>query len=119
MGYQAQGRQGQQAQKGQVYYDADTNQYYTQEISRNNNPMLNMLNIGKRLEQSRNYINDFNNQSITAKPAQQFTPINIAALFPELYQGAQGMQGDSQASAGLLGGQGAAQSASSGAGRFM
>lgn len=114
MGYQAQGRQ----QEGQVYYDADTGQYYTQSAQRGNgifNPVFGMM----KSKPQRNYINDFNNQSMTAKPVQQFTPIDIAALFPELYQSAQGMQGDSQTSAGLLGGQGAAQSASSGAGRFM
>jgi len=107
-----------QGQQGQVYYDADTGQYYTQPFQRGNgifNPVFGMMK-GKA---QRNYITDLNNQSMTARPAQQFTPIDIAALFPELYQGAQGMQGDSQASAGLLSGQGAAQSASSGAGRFM
>jgi hypothetical protein len=114
MGYQAQNRQQDQ---GQVYYDADTGQYYTMPARQNTffNPVLGMM----KSKAQRNYINDFNNQSMTAKPAQQFTPIDIAALFPELYQAATGMQGDSQASAGLLGGQGAAQSASSGAGRFM
>lgn len=114
MGMSAQGQQ----QQGQVFYDSDTNQYYTQSSQRQSNPLLMMLGQNNR-NAKRNYITDFNSQSMTAKPAQQFTPINIAALFPELYQGAQGMQGDSQASAGLLGGQGAAQSASSGAGRFM
>jgi hypothetical protein len=103
-------------QQGQVYYDADTNQYYTQPAQQQNNPMAALFGVNRNPQ--RNYLNNFNNQSMTAKPAQQFTPIDIAALFPELYQGAQGMQGDSQASAGLLG-QGAAQSASSGAGRFM
>jgi hypothetical protein len=112
MGMSAQGQQG-----TQVYYDADTGQYYTQPSQRNNNPMAALF--GSNRNSKRNYLNNFNNQSMTARPAQDFTPIDIAALFPELYQGAQGMQGDSQASAGLLGGQGAAQSASSGAGRFM
>jgi hypothetical protein len=113
MGQPAQGQQG-----TQVYYDADTGQYYTQSFQRQNNPMAALFG-NKNQQLNRNYLNNFNNQSMTAKPAQEFTPIDIAALFPELYQGAQGMQGDSQASAGLLGGQGAAQSASSGAGRFM
>jgi hypothetical protein len=104
-------------QQGQVYYDADTGQYYTQSSQRNNNPMAALFGLNRNTQ--RNYLNNFNNQSMTAKPVPQFTPIDMAALFPELYQSAQGMQGDSQASAGLLGGQGAAQSASSGAGRFM
>ncbi len=104
-------------QQGQVYYDSDTGQYYTQPAQRSNgifNPVFGMMK-GKA---QRNYITDLNNQSMTARPTPAFTPIDIAALFPELYQAATGMQGDSQASAGLLG-QGAAQSASSGAGRFM
>jgi hypothetical protein len=113
MGYQAQNRQQDQ---GQVYYDADTGQYYTMPARQNTffNPVLGMM----KSKAQRNYINDFNNQSMTAKPTPAFTPIDIAALFPQLSQAATGMQGDSQASAGLLG-QGAAQSASSGAGRFM
>jgi len=113
MGMSAQGQQ----QQGQVYYDADTGQYYTQPAQRSNgifNPVFGMMK-GKA---QRNYITDLNNQSMTARPAQQFTPIDIAALFPELYQAATGMQGDYQAGS-LLGGTGAAQSASSGAGRFM
>jgi hypothetical protein len=106
-----------QPQQGQVYYDADTGQYYTQPARQSAflNPVFGLMKNSAQ----RNYLTNFNNQSMTAKPAQQFTPIDIAALFPELMQGAQGMQGDSQASAGLLGGQGAAQSASSGAGRFL
>lgn len=114
MGMSAQGKQ----QQGQVYYDADTGQYYTQPTQTNNNPFFSMLGLTNK-NANRNYINNFNNQSMTAKSVPQHNYIDIAALFPELYQGAQGMQGDSQASAGLLGGQGAAQSASSGAGRFM
>jgi hypothetical protein len=114
MGMSAQGKQ----QQGQVFYDADTNQYYTQSSQRQSNPLLMMLGQNNR-NAKRNYITNFNQESVTAKPVPQHNYIDIAALFPELYQGAQGMQGDSQASAGLLGTQGAAQSASSGAGRFM
>ena len=73
MGYQAQGRQ----QEGQVYYDADTGQYYTQPTQSNNStPMARLLGLNNRNAQ-RNYITDFNNQSMTARPAQQFTPIDI------------------------------------------
>lgn len=110
MGMQAQGQQG------QVFYDADSNQYYTQPSQRNDNPMAALFGLNRNSQ--RNYLNNFNNQSMTARPAQQFTPIDIAALFPEMYQGAQGMQGDYQAGS-LLSNTGAAQSASSGAGRFM
>ena len=114
MGMQAQGQQ----QNGQVFYDAGTGQYYTQSPQ----PKNSMGKLFGRMmgidPNQKNYLTNFN----VPKQAVESTPYNyidIAALFPELYQGAQGMQGDSQASAGLLGGQGAAQSASSGAGRFM
>jgi hypothetical protein len=116
MGMQSQRQQAEQ--QGQVYYDTDTGQYYTQTAPRNNRPFANMFGIQNQ-EPIRNYLNNINNQSMTARPEQQYTPIDIASLFPELYQSVQGMQGDSQMSTGLLGGQGAAQSASSGAGRFM
>lgn len=73
-----------------------------------------MKNNAQPNQITRNY-----NPSMATMSVPQYKPINIAQLYPEMYQNAQGMQGDSQASAGLLGGQGAAQSASSGAGRFM
>ena len=110
--------QRQQAeQQGQVYYDKDTDSYYTQPYQQSNS-IFSPFGIMKKATE-RSYINNFANRSMTARPEQQYTPIDIASLFPELYQSVQGMQGDSQMSAGLLGGQGAAQSASSGAGRFM
>jgi hypothetical protein len=110
------GMSAQNRQQGQVYYDSDTGQYYTQPARQNTffSPVFGLMTNSAQ----RNYLNNFNNQSMTAKPTPAFTPIDIAALFPQLSQAATGMQGDSQASAGLLG-QGAAQSASSGAGRFM
>jgi hypothetical protein len=85
----------------------------------NGNSLLPTLFELMRNNAQPNQITKNYNQSIAAMPTQQFTPINISQLYPAMYQGAQGMQGDSQASVGLLGGQGAAQSASSGAGRFM
>jgi hypothetical protein len=105
----------------QVFYDDASGRYYTQAAPQRNDPFALMFGQtwGKKLgEKNRNYLTDFN----SPKQAVENTPYNyvdIAALFPELAQAATGMQGDSQASAGLLGGQGAAQSASSGAGRFM
>jgi hypothetical protein len=113
MGMQAQA----QEKQGQVYYDADTDSYYTQPYQQSNS-IFSPFGIMKKAAE-RNYINNFANRSMTARPEQQYNTIDIASLFPELYQSAQGMQGDSQMSTGLLGGQGAAQSASSGAGRFM
>jgi len=110
MGMQAQGQQG------QVYYDADTGQYYTQPSQSQYNPMGSMFGFMRNNAQQRNYLNNFNNQSMVDKPREPHKYIDIAALFPELMQGAQGMQGDYQAG-NLLGG--AAQSASSGAGRFL
>ena len=110
MGQQAQGQQ----QGTQVYYDNDTGQYYTQS-SQNNNPLLSMLGLNN--QSKRNYITDFNKQSMIPTEPSAYNYVDIAALYPEMYQGAQGMQGDYQS--GNLLGQGAAQSASSGAGRFM
>lgn len=113
-------------QEGQVFYDANTGQYYTQPANQGRffNPVLGFVNNGTA---NRNYINNFNNQSMTAKPTPQHNYIDIAALFPELYQGAKVMQGDAQVADGLIGNQGAAdaasgstaKAASSGAGRFL
>ncbi len=113
--------QGQQ-QQGQVYYDADTNQYYTQPAQQQNNPMAALFGVNRNPQ--RNYLNNFNNQSMTARPVPAFTPIDIAALFPQLSQAATGVPASS-----LLGAEGvvpvegeskgAAKAASSGAGRFM
>jgi hypothetical protein len=112
------GAQGQQLGT-QVFYDAESGQYYTQSPQAKNGMGQLFGRILGIEPNQKNYLTNFNNQSIAARPTPQHNYIDIAALFPEMYQGAQGMQGDSQASAGLLGGQGAAQSASSGAGRFM
>lgn len=116
---------GEQGQQGtQVYYDDNTGQYYTQPTQTGNtffNPVFGMMNTGTK---SRNYLNNFNNQSMTARPTPAFTPIDIAALFPQLSQAATGVPASS-----LLGAEGvvpvegeskgAAKAASSGAGRFM
>lgn len=107
---------------GQLYYDFDTGQqYYMGYEGMNPNDPANgikllgqMLRTGQKQTPQRIYVDGAN------KPSTQVTPkhnyIDIAALYPELMQGAQGMQGDYQAG-NLLGG--AAQSASSGAGRFL
>ena len=97
---------------GQVYYDESTGQYYTQPSQ--SNLMSNLFGGMRDKTQQRNYLT--NNQSMVAQPRVPHNYIDIAALYPELMQGAQGMQGDYQAG-NLLGG--AAQSASSGAGRFL
>jgi hypothetical protein len=128
MGMSAQGSQGEvQNNEGNVFYDSETGQYYINQpapVVEDNRP--NSIGIGmgifgqtpsKKAKSDRTYLPNY--VSPASKPTMQHNYIDIAALFPELYQTAQGMQGDSQASAGLLGGQGAAQSASSGAGRFM
>ena len=109
MGTQAQGQQG------QVYYDDATGQYYTQPTQQGGNFFNPVFGLMKNNSQ-RNYLQNMNNQSMVDKPRAPHNYIDIAALFPELMQGAQGMQGDYQAG-NLLGG--AAQSASSGAGRFL
>jgi hypothetical protein len=110
---------------GNVFYDSETGQYYINQPA----PVVESQNKGlaglrmfaqspsKKAKTERSYLTDY--VSPANRPPMQHNYIDIAALFPELYQAATGMQGDSQASAGLLGGQGAAQSASSGAGRFM
>ena len=108
MGTQAQGQQG------EVYYDAKTDQYYTMSSPMQSNPMGSMFGLMRDNAQQRNYLT--NNKSMVNQPREPYKYIDIAALFPELMQGAQGMQGDYQAG-NLLGG--AAQSASSGAGRFL
>jgi hypothetical protein len=125
----AQGSQGGvQNNEGNVFYDSETGQYYINQpapVVEDNRPnSIGMLGMGmfgqkasKKANSDRTYLPNY--VSPASKPTMQHNYIDIAALFPELYQTAQGMQGDSQASAGLLGGQGAAQSASSGAGRFM
>ena len=110
---------------GNVFYDSTTGQYYinqpaplAKENKQNTQGMgaLFNLNNSKKAKSERVYLPDY--VSPANKPSMQHDYINIAALFPELYQTAQGMQGDYQAGS-LLGGTGAAQSASSGAGRFM
>lgn len=117
---------GVQANGGNVFYDSTTGQYYinqpapvVKDNKQNTQGMgaLFNLNNAKKAKSERVYLPDY--VSPANRPPMQHNYIDIAALFPELYQAATGMQGDSQASAGLLGGQGAAQSASSGAGRFM
>jgi hypothetical protein len=130
MGMSAQGSQGGvQNNEGNVFYDSETGQYYinqpapVEEVRQNPMGMGNMGGMGifgqapsKKSNSDRTYLPNY--VSPASKPTMKHNYIDIAALFPELYQAATGMQGDSQASAGLLG-QGAAQSASSGAGRFM
>lgn len=118
---------GVQANGGNVFFDSETGQYYiNQDAPVVEENRQNQIGIGmgmfnqapsKKANSDRTYLPNY--VSPASKPTMQHNYIDIAALFPELYQVAQGMQGDSQASAGLLGGQGAAQSASSGAGRFM
>lgn len=110
MGMQSQGQQS------QVYYDADTGQYYTQPSQSQFNPMTAVFGMMPQQSKVRNYLSNFNNQSMIPTQPTKHNYIDIAALYPELMQGAQGMQGDYQAG-NLLGG--AAQSASSGAGRFL
>ncbi len=122
----AQGSQGGvQNNEGNVFYDSETGQYYINQpapVAKQNKQMptgigaLFNLNNSKKAKTERSYLTDY--VSPANRPPMQHNYIDIAALFPELYQAATGMQGDLQASAGLLG-QGAAQSASSGAGRFM
>ena len=109
MGTQAQGQQGQQ--QNTAFYDASTGQYYPKQ-----NSTLQMDTLGATLS---NYLAGLNNQFMGNKSKDKYKYVDIAALYPEMYQGAQGMQGNLQMNGGLLGGQGAAQSASSGAGRFM
>jgi hypothetical protein len=110
MGMQAQGQQG------QVYYDNSTGQYYTQPSQAQFNPTSSVFNMMPQQSKLRNYLSNFNNQSMIPTEPAKYNYVDIAALFPEMYQGAQGMQGDYQAG-NLLGG--AAQAASSGAGRFL
>jgi hypothetical protein len=136
MGMSAQGSQGGvQNNEGNVFYDSETGQYYINQPAPVKEVRQNSIGMGmfgqapdavmgifgqapsKKGNGDRTYLPNY--VSPASKPTMQHNYIDIAALFPELYQVAQGMQGDSQASAGLLGGQGAAQSASSGAGRFM
>ncbi len=123
----AQGSQGGvQNNEGNVFYDSETGQYYINQPAPVEEVRQNPIGMGmgifgqalsKKANSERTYLPNY--VSPASKPTMQHNYIDIAALFPELYQVAQGMQGDSQASVGLLGGQGAAQSASSGAGRFM
>jgi hypothetical protein len=117
---------GVQANGGNVFFDSTTGQYYInqpapieKENKQNTQGMGALFNLNntKKAKTEKSYLPNY--VSPANRPATQHNYIDIAALFPELYQAATGMQGDSQASAGLLGGQGAAQSASSGAGRFM
>ena len=111
-------------QSGQLYYDYDSGQqYYMGYPDMNPNDPTNglkllgqMLKTGQRTTPQRIYVDGANKPSTQVAPAYNY--VDIAALYPELMQGAQGMQGDYQAG-NLLGGQGAAQSASSGAGRFL
>ena len=126
---------GVQDNGGNVFYDSETGQYYINQPSPVKEVRQNSIGMGmfgqapdavigmfgqapsKKGKGDRTYLPDY--VSPASRKPMQHNYIDIAALFPQLYQVAQGMQGDSQASAGLLGGQGAAQSASSGAGRFM
>ena len=139
MGMSAQNSQGTQSgvqdNGGNVFYDSETGQYYINQPAPVKEVRQNSIGMGmfgqapdavmglfgqapsRKANSDRTYLPDY--VSPASKPAMKHNYIDIAALFPELYQVARGMQGDSQASAGLLGGQGAAQSASSGAGRFM
>ncbi len=120
MGMQAQGQQ----LGTQVFYDAESGQYYTQSPQpKNGMGQLFGRILGVEPNQ-KNYLTNFNNQSIAARPTPAFTPIDIAALFPQLSQAATGVPASS-----LLGAEGvvpvegeskgAAKAASSGAGRFM
>jgi hypothetical protein len=119
------GAQGQQDTP--VYYDNNTGQYYTQSTQINSNPFFSMLGLANK-NANRNYLQNMNNQSMTAKELAPYNYIDIATLFPQLSQAAIGVPVNS-----LLGdavqdtttgeakgaAKGAAQSASSGAGRFM
>jgi hypothetical protein len=116
MGMGAQGQQG-----TQVYYDDNTGQYYTQPTQTNSNPFFSMLGLTNK-NANRNYINNFNNQSMTARPVPEFTPIDIAALFPQLSQAATGIPASSLLGAeGVVPVEGESKGAakSSGAGRFL
>lgn len=121
MGMQAQGQQLQRP--GQLYYDYDTGQqYYMGYEGMNPNDPYNglkllgqMLRTGQKQTPQKIYVNGANNQSMTARQIPQFTPVDINALFPQLMQGS---EMTAPVANGLLG-SGAAQSASSGAGRFM
>jgi hypothetical protein len=119
MGMSAQGSQGGvQSNGSQVFYDSETGQYYTQPVQQKRaNPMMAMFSqLGGRVNNGkRNYLTDFN--SPARQESKPYDYIDINALFPQLMQGAQGIAPSND---GLLGDtQGAAQSASSGAGRFM
>jgi hypothetical protein len=112
-----------------LYYDYETGQQYYMGIPgvdpndkagglRRLGNVLGMASRGE-LDYTKNpttriYVNGANSTPTQVTPKHNY--IDIAALYPELMQGAQGMQGDYQAG-NLLGG--AAQSASSGAGRFL
>ncbi len=115
------GAQGQQ-QQGQVYYDADTGQYYTQSSQRQDNPMAALFGLNRNSQ--RNYLNNFNNQSMTAKEIAPYNYVDIAALFPQLSQAAtvvpaSSLLGDTTQDTTTGEAKGAATAASSGAGRFM
>jgi hypothetical protein len=107
---------------GQLYYDYDTGQqYYMGYEGMNPNDPTNglkllgqMVRTGQKPVAQKIYVDGANKPQMKTVPSHNY--IDIAALYPELMQGAQGA---SQANSGLLGGQGAAQSASSGAGRFL
>jgi len=107
---------------GQLYYDFDTGQQYYMgyEGINPNDPTAGlkllgqMVRTGQRATPQRMYVDGANKQQQQVAPAYNY--VDIASLYPEIYQGAQGMQGDYQAG-NLLGG--AAQAASSGAGRFL
>lgn len=115
------GAQGQE-QQGQVFYDANTGQYYTQPAQRSNaifNPVFGLMK-----NTNRNYLQNFNNQSMTAKEVAPYNYIDIAALFPQLSQAAIGVPvnsllGDAVQDTTTGEAKGAAKAASSGAGRFM
>jgi len=79
MGMQAQGQQG------QVYYDNATGQYYTQPTQ--SNLMGGMFGLMRDKAQQRNYLSNFNNQSMIPTEPAKYNYVDIAALFPEMYQG--------------------------------
>ncbi len=114
---------GNSQQNGQIYYDQGTNQYYTQPSqSYNQNygagTIFAGLNNLVNPTNNKNYLTNFNNQSMIKPNTTPYNYIDINALFPQLMQGTTNSQGN----ASLLGSDttgGAAQSASSGAGRFM
>jgi hypothetical protein len=121
MGQQVSGQQG-----TQVFYDANSGQYYTQSAPQSNNPFALMFGqtFGKKLgDKNRNYLTNFNSSANNAE-STPYNYVDIAALFPQLSQAATGVQassllGDATQDTTTGEAKGAAKAASSGAGRFL